>query len=897
MADLLISSRGSHALKPPPPPPPPPLPKASSSLSTQPGSLARRLSRGLKSANDVLLSLRDGLSAEERERERLREERRALLRLHMKTAESFRQWQAAAQELDVLEGNDAWKRDPDTGDYQPRLIEQRLKALDDARLRCDIRGMMHLVRTTLSRDLGGMGEVDLYRHSYVGTKRLIERYVDSAIQTIDAIVARAAAATVDARDLLDAMLLSRQSFGRSALLLSGGGTFGMTHIGVLKALYEVQLLPRIISGASAGSIVSAVICTRTDEQIPALIREFPYGDLAVFGGGDDDDTNPGLLDRLRRLLTEGSWADIRHLTRVMRGLTGDLTFQEAYNRTRRILNICVSSASVYESPRLLNYVTAPNVMIWSAVAASCSVPLFFSSSPLLVKDPITGEHHPWNPTPQRFIDGSVDNDLPMTRLAEMFNVNHFIVSQVNPHVMPFLSGDDHLSPDNPDAAAAAAGPSTGADEAIPPGARRSDSQQHHLDWASTLLTLAKDEALHRLQVLADLGVLPTLMTKCRSILSQNYSGDITILPAITIHDLPRVMANPTSEFLLRLTALGERATWPKLSRIRDRCAIELALDRAVHRLRARVVFSQSQRDLRGLASIVPPPPPPPPPLSSATESVAAVMANANNTAGAGAGAAAAATVSASASPSSGPSTSGNHPDATGLGLKRRRRQSGGSIKIPPSLAGALMLDVDGSDDARRGGGAPKAGCGDARRSCGNSPVTLRKPQLKRASKSQVHVAQQSQLKEVAGRDAAVTQDLPLLSIPWRPRSLRAAAGQGSPLRRSAASSPRRRDEEEEGESLWTTQRHPAHQYHQQHHHRLHHHHHHHHHHQVDSPRGVATSPTEDVETSEQGHSSDADAEQATEESDPDPFDGPSRACTPSKRRGDDEGEESGLESG
>ncbi|RCI13552.1 hypothetical protein L249_5609 [Ophiocordyceps polyrhachis-furcata BCC 54312] len=862
MADLLISSRGSHFLKPPSPPPPPPLPKDSSSHLPQPGSLARRLSRGLKSANNILLSLRDGLSAEERERERLHEERRALLRLHMKTADSFKQWQAAAQELDVLEGNDAWKRDSDTGDYQPRLIEQRLKALDDARLRCDIRAMMHLVRTTLSRDLGGMGEVDLYRHSYVGTKRLIERYVDSAIQTIDAIVARAAAVTVDARDLLDAMLLSRQSFGRSALLLSGGGTFGMTHIGVLKALYEVQLLPRIISGASAGSIVSAVVCTRTDEQIPALIREFPYGDLAVFGGGDDDDTSTGLLDRLRRLLTEGSWADIRHLTRVMRGLTGDLTFQEAYNRTRRILNICVSSASVYESPRLLNYVTAPNVMIWSAVAASCSVPLFFSSSPLLVKDPITGEHHPWNPTPQRFIDGSVDNDLPMTRLAEMFNVNHFIVSQVNPHVMPFLSGDDHLSPDNPDAAAAAAATSAGPDEAVS-GARRSDGQHHHLDWASTLLTLAKDEALHRLQVLADLGVLPTLMTKCRSILSQNYSGDITILPAITIHDLPRVMANPTSEFLLRLTALGERATWPKLSRIRDRCAIELALDRAVHRLRARVVFSQSQRDLWGLASI--PPPPPPPPLSSATGSVAAVTVKDYNAG------AAAATVSASASPSPGPLPSVNQQGTTGLGIKRRRRQSGGSIKIPPSLVGALLLDAD---ESRREGGLHKAGCGEVRRSCGSSPVTLRKPQLKRASKSQVHVAQQPQLKEAAGRDA-IAQDLPLLSVPWRPRSLK-AAGEGSQLRRSAASSPRRRDEA--GESLWSTQRH---QYHNQHHHRRHH--------EVDSPRGVATSPTEDIETSEQGQSSDADAEQATEESDPDPFDGPSRACTPSKRRGGDEG--------
>jgi TAG lipase/steryl ester hydrolase/phospholipase A2/LPA acyltransferase len=50
--------------------------------------------------------------------------------------------------------------------------------------------------------------------------------------------------------------------------------------------------------------------------------------------------------------------------------------------------------------------------------------------------------------------------------------------------------------------------------------------------------------------------------------------------------------------MLRNCLIGERATWPKLTRIRDRLAIELALDQAVHALRARVVFSKSQVDLR-----------------------------------------------------------------------------------------------------------------------------------------------------------------------------------------------------------------------------------------------------------------------------------------------------------
>ncbi|KAK4445067.1 putative lipase [Podospora aff. communis PSN243] len=542
------------------------------------------LARIIRDTGNLVQSWRDGLTGSQREDKAKVEERMQILAARMQNATSLTEWESAAKELDQLEGNDEWKLDPSTGDYHPDLIETKLRELDTARTNCDIRTMMYLIRTALSRDLGGMGNIDLYRHSYIGTKDLIERYVDSAIKTIESVVEKSAYALpagLEPKDMLEEVLCARQSFGRSALLLSGGATFGMSHIGVLKALYETKLLPRIISGASAGSIVCSVLCTRKDEEVPDLIARFPYGDLGVFEGEDE-----GLSDHIRRLLTEGSWADISNLTRVMRAWLGDLTFQEAYNRTRRICNICVSSASIYELPRLLNYVTAPNVMIWSAVAASCSVPLVFQAAPLLVKDPATGAHVPWNPTPQRWIDGSVDNDLPMTRLAEMFNVNHFIVSQVNPHVVPFLSKDDRLYP------------------ATAPGRlRQQQKTQDEGEWLYTLTSLAKDETLHRLQFLAEMGIFPNLFTKLRSILSQRYSGDITILPEIAVQDLPLILRNPTSEFMKRNCLIGERATWPKLSRVRDRCAIELALDHAVHALRARVVFSKSQVDLRRLSAV------------------------------------------------------------------------------------------------------------------------------------------------------------------------------------------------------------------------------------------------------------------------------------------------------
>lgn len=211
-------------------------------------------------------------------------------------------------------------------------------------------------------------------------------------------------------------------------------------------------------------------------------------------------------------------------------------------------------------------------------AASCSVPFIFSAASILAKDPKCGKAVPWNPSPQRWIDGSVDNDLPMTRLAELFNVNHFIVSQVNPHVVPFLvKEEDSMTPEaHHSSATMTAGP----------------------NWLHGITHLAKGEALHRMHIMAELGIFPNTLTKAVSVLSQKYSGDINILPEISYADFPRMLSNPTPEFMLHAQLSGERATWPKLSRIKNHCAIELALDDAVQKLRARVVFSPSQVNLR-----------------------------------------------------------------------------------------------------------------------------------------------------------------------------------------------------------------------------------------------------------------------------------------------------------
>ncbi|KAK0258413.1 hypothetical protein B0A54_05966 [Friedmanniomyces endolithicus] len=519
-------------------------------------SVLQPVTRFVRSPLDTIGNLAESLGYNAHPPLSQHEEQKQVYLARLQTAETYDEWRTAALELDEMEDGEAWKAEEESDIYDVALVRSRLQSLESARENRDFGRMRFLTRTSLTRDLGGMGNVSLYKHSRVGTKALIEHYIDTVVDTIEMVVEEAGAGVGrgrDAKRVWEEMKLARQSFGRSALLLSGGGTLGMNHIGVVKALFEAGLLPRIISGASAGSIVCAVLCTKTDPEIPDVLHEFCHGELDVF-----ESEGEGLLHKITRFFTQGAIYDISNLKRVMEGLIGTITFQEAYNRTRRILNICVSNAG------LRSIVCGPSV---------------FSAADLLAKDPKTGRIKHFDDSPSKWIDGSVDNDLPMMRLAEMLNVNHFIVSQVNPHVVPFLAREeDEAAPEtsNPTAAPLAPGPG----------------------WINSAANLAKSEALHRMHVLAELGVFPNVMTKVRSVIGQRYAGDITIMPEISYAQFPNILRNPTETFMVQALRNGERATWPKLSRIRNHLAVELKLDWAVRKMLTRVAFSQSQVDLR-----------------------------------------------------------------------------------------------------------------------------------------------------------------------------------------------------------------------------------------------------------------------------------------------------------
>jgi len=98
------------------------------------------------------------------------------------------------------------------------------------------------------------------------------------------------------------------------------------------------------------------------------------------------DRNFGIIRKIIRFLTRGVLMDVEVLKDFIRENVDDYTFQEAYDKTGWILNIAVTGYKEHENNRLLNYITAPNVLIWSACIASSCIPGIFDPVELLCKN-------------------------------------------------------------------------------------------------------------------------------------------------------------------------------------------------------------------------------------------------------------------------------------------------------------------------------------------------------------------------------------------------------------------------------------------------------------------------------------------------------------------------------
>lgn len=117
--------------------------------------------------------------------------------------------------------------------------------------------------------------------------------------------------------------------------------------------------------------------------------------------------------------------------------TFNLTFYEAYKKTGLKINITVTG-SIYQKTRLCNFNTTPNVYLWSAALASCSLPYIYIPFELVYKHQQNDSVFEYDQG-RKFTDGSIGCDLPINQIAMLYNISNTIVSQCNPYILPFMS--------------------------------------------------------------------------------------------------------------------------------------------------------------------------------------------------------------------------------------------------------------------------------------------------------------------------------------------------------------------------------------------------------------------------------------------------------------------------
>jgi predicted acylesterase/phospholipase RssA len=461
--------------------------------------------------------------------------------LALAEAKTYEEWLTAALVLDHLDGHEKWREENQSEEYDYKLLASRIRLLRRLRRQKDFDQIIFRLREELHGNLGNMANPALYQKARGGTKKLINAYIDEVCGALNLLCDSDYRAMPPMRKRVFLKRAAR-SFGRSALLLSGGASLGLFHMGVIKELEEQGILPRVVTGSSAGSIVAGILATHTDLEMEELYErnEWRFDWVRLFRPND--------------IMKERGMLDQKVLQRCIDQNIPDMTFLEAYKHTNRILNISVSPADSHQFPRLLNYLTAPNVLVRRAALASAAIPGIFPPVQLRAKN-FDGKSVAYMPQ-NRWIDGSLHEDIPKDKVNRLHNINHYIVSQTNPHVVPFLNEEME---------------ETGLLPFIQ-------------DVVIKAPMVQIEHLLELVQQHFDFPGLGSVIKKAHAVARQTYSGDITIYPDRNLFSLVRLFNNLGPDEMEAMMLEGRRATWPKIERIRNTTQISRTFDNCLARM-------------------------------------------------------------------------------------------------------------------------------------------------------------------------------------------------------------------------------------------------------------------------------------------------------------------------
>lgn len=173
------------------------------------------------------------------------------------------------------------------------------------------------------------------------------------------------------------------------IALSGGGARGLAHIGVLAALENNGIFPRVIAGSSMGAIVGTFYAAGfSPEQIFDVAR------------------NEKLYRLFKWSLPKGGMLSLQHLRKILETNIPE----DSFSALKKKLYVTVSNISagtgeiISEGP------------LFQAVIASASIPVIFE--PQIING-------------QTYVDGGLFNDLPIKPLIG--HCDKIIASNVNYH--------------------------------------------------------------------------------------------------------------------------------------------------------------------------------------------------------------------------------------------------------------------------------------------------------------------------------------------------------------------------------------------------------------------------------------------------------------------------------
>lgn len=469
-------------------------------------------------------------------------------------AESYSEWKEIALRLDEETGAQEWKYDNSSPYFDAEIISNRLNKLRRYRQMHRVADLIYILREGLSHDVANIGHPMLFTQTYVGTKKLIEDYIEEVSSSL-LYIASNECDSLSVQEKLDYFENCRIAYGQPAMMFSGGASLGLFHTGVCKVLREQDLMPKVLSGSSAGAMMTAMLGVSNSEEIDHLLT------------GDTFYSEAFHFRNWKELVRgDGGFADVRYLKKFLIENLGDLSFEEAYAKSGIDINISVAPYDVaQEDARIMNRYTAPDLLVWSAVLASCAVPILFPPVRLTSKR-YDGVHTPYLAS-IRWVDGSVRSDFPQEKMARLYNINYTIASQVNPHIVPFMQNDEERF------------------------------RKDLLSWPERIVRKhGKTIAMDVMNFTRDrMGRVPTirrLLDHGYGIVDQRYYGDVNIVGNYSLRHYQYMLQNPRPHLFKILQREGERATWSKLSSIETHARIGKTIEHCIELLTLRLNSSQ-----------------------------------------------------------------------------------------------------------------------------------------------------------------------------------------------------------------------------------------------------------------------------------------------------------------